>query len=428
MMGRTLLCLICACGDDSVPLSDSGPSRDAARGDGGSGDAAVFDAAGLDAASVDAAADAGTGDAGPAPPDRIVFVYTPHGSFGADFRPSATGEDFELPPILEPFAPYRSRVTVVSGLDLALPIDLPPDTCTPAAPYAYGPSTLLTGWPGTGTTEVPLGCYALFRAGGPSVDHAIAEIGVPTAFRTIVLGARTRVSADLASVWRISWSGADAPIPSDDDPREAFERLFSDFEPSTPEIEALGARVAMPLDASANDSFPEVVDRQLEIIHAAITYDLSRAFTLQLSKPAPNETYTWLGHSQSHHELSHGSPGSAEEDQFRAILRWQAERVASLAARLDATPAGAGTLLDHTLIVWMSDVGMRNVVAAHDYHDIPVVMIGNVSGRLRAGQHVVHEGNHVDLLLTLLRIMGSDAIGFGDPRYAAVPIDELIAL
>jgi hypothetical protein len=54
------------------------------------------------------------------------------------------------------------------------------------------------------------------------------------------------------------------------------------------------------------------------------------------------------------------------------------------------------------------------------------VIVGNVSGRLNAGRHVAHEGNHVDLLLTLLRIMGVDAAGFGDPRYAAVAIDELI--
>jgi hypothetical protein len=266
----------------------------------------------------------------------------------------------------------------------------------------------------------------VFRAGGPSVDQVLADsFGAATPFPSIVLGARTRFSAPLAEAWKISWRGADMPIPADDDPRIAFERLFSALEP-TPEIDALAARVGRPLDAGANDSFPEVVDRQLDIVHLAIALDLSRVVTLQLSKPAPNETYTWLGHAQSHHELTHGTSGAEEED-FREILVWQAERIASLAARLDATPSGTGTLLDHTLVVWMSDTGMRNVAAAHDHRDIPVVILGNVSGRLRAGRHVVHEGNHVDLLLTLLRLMGVDAAGFGDPRYAAAPIDELIA-
>src|SRR6187549_1173219 len=51
-----------------------------------------------------------------APVSRLGFVYVPNGQALVHWIPEKTGADFEFTPILKPLEPYRSHVTVVSGL------------------------------------------------------------------------------------------------------------------------------------------------------------------------------------------------------------------------------------------------------------------------------------------------------------------------
>src|SRR5438046_7487753 len=67
-------------------------------------------------------------DIHPTPPRRLAFVYVPNGIHMQQWTPAAEGADFALPNILEPLAPFRSELTVLSGL-----------TCDKARPNGDGP-------------------------------------------------------------------------------------------------------------------------------------------------------------------------------------------------------------------------------------------------------------------------------------------------
>ena len=52
------------------------------------------------------------------PPVRLLFIFLPNGVHRPAWTPAKVGADFELPSILEPLAPHRRHVTVLSGLTL----------------------------------------------------------------------------------------------------------------------------------------------------------------------------------------------------------------------------------------------------------------------------------------------------------------------
>src|SRR5215470_15265880 len=54
-----------------------------------------------------------------APQRRLGFVYVPNGVIMDRWTPSTAGADFELNTVLEPLAPYRDKLTIVSGLERA---------------------------------------------------------------------------------------------------------------------------------------------------------------------------------------------------------------------------------------------------------------------------------------------------------------------
>src|SRR5215471_12501891 len=54
-----------------------------------------------------------------APPSRFTFIYIPHGMIMDEFTPATDGKNFEITNILTPLAPFKDRLTVVSGMEAA---------------------------------------------------------------------------------------------------------------------------------------------------------------------------------------------------------------------------------------------------------------------------------------------------------------------
>src|SRR5512138_763206 len=52
-----------------------------------------------------------------APKPRLAFIYFPHGAIMDQWTPAQEGRDFELSPILKPLEPFKSKLTIVSGLE-----------------------------------------------------------------------------------------------------------------------------------------------------------------------------------------------------------------------------------------------------------------------------------------------------------------------
>jgi hypothetical protein len=86
------------------------------------------------------------------------------------------------------------------------------------------------------------------------------------------------------------------------------------------------------------------------------------------------------------------------------IYTWYSDRVAYFLGKLNAIPEGNGTLLDHTLVVWASEIGKGN---NHSFQKIPVVLAGGLGGSVATGRYLQYANvEHNRLLVMLCRAMG----------------------
>ena len=155
----------------------------------------------------------------------------------------------------------------------------------------------------------------------------------------------------------------------------------------------------------------------------------------------PHGYKTWkeLGITVDEHGIGHTHPNDPSRDKNAVPIRkFHAARVADLAKRLAAIPEGNGTMLDNTLIVWMSD-------SAEEHHgqgtQWPMVLVGNLGGRLKtAGRYLQFpkyggKGHRTmsNFYLSLLRAVGDKRDKFGDPDNdlkdidTAGPLTEILA-
>jgi hypothetical protein len=165
------------------------------------------------------------------------------------------------------------------------------------------------------------------------------------------------------------------------------------------------------VDVSANDNMPQVVDLQLELLAQAFACDLTRVASLQLNVNENNHTrFSWLfSDDRHHHEMSHtGSSDTDSQGKLAEVYRWYAEQVATLADRLAAIPEGDGTVLDNTLIVWGTEIGIGN---NHRTDWMPFVLVGGAGGALETGRYLTYEGDaHNRLLVSVAQMMGLEDV------------------
>ena len=106
-------------------------------------------------------------------------------------------------------------------------------------------------------------------------------------------------------------------------------------------------------------------------------------------------------------------------------LTWYAEQFAYLLTKLDSIPEGDGTLLDNTAILWGNEISRGNT---HDLTDIPFVLAGSASGKLRSGQYFRYSGiPHNQLLLSIIQSFGIEMNEFGASHLNNGILAELLA-
>jgi hypothetical protein len=101
-----------------------------------------------------------------------------------------------------------------------------------------------------------------------------------------------------------------------------------------------------------------------------------------------------------------------------------ARELAAAIAKFDSVVLAPNvTLLDRSLILWISETGEAST---HSGRDIPVVLVGDLGGYLRQGQYLHYpDRTEGDLLLTLAAAVSTAP--FGDPTIAVSPLRELLA-
>jgi hypothetical protein len=395
------------------------------------------------------------------PKTRLGCIYIPHGATMDKWTPAATGRNFELSEILAPLAPYKDRLCVVSGLAHAQ-----------VAPWAGED---------TGGAENHVRAAAVFLSGahpvkgdqahvGPTVDQiAAANLGQDTPLPSIELSIEEvglNCDANFTCAYRntLSWKSATLPLPMENNPQVAFERLFgdgstdaeraarraearslldsvieqvgtlrtdlpaadrarlSDYLDEVREVERrvlqvdsrLRAGVALPeAPVGVPDTFEEHLNVMFDLQVLAYQTEITRISTLMLARENSNAVYPRSGVREGFHNASHHSNERKNMDQFAVVNRYHIAALTYFLDKLRATPDGDGTLLDHSMILYGSSLSDGN---EHNFDPLPVVLVGGASGKLEGGRHLkaAPQTPMANLLLAMLHKLGAPVDRIGD--------------
>jgi len=411
------------------------------------------------------------------PPKRLIIMFSPNGTVPDFWRPTGTETNFQLSPILMPLEPHKSDILVCEGIDMTSAKSGPGDGHQTGMGHMLTARELLEGdmFEGGGMSG------RVGWAGGISIDQAIANTaGKTTKLKSLELG----IQVHGATVWsRMSYLGANQPIPPELDPSAVYQRLFGDLDASpaelikqqrrrksvldlvlseynalVPRLDAfdrakleahvtairevesrLTLSVAGVSDNCVKPPLPEypahmepgnyeaVGQLQMDLAVSAMACDITRVATIQFSNSVGGHVFTNLGISQGHHDLSHeGNSNADAQDKLMRINRWYAAQMAYLIAKMKTVREGDGTLLDNTLIVWVNELGQGN---SHTRDNVPYVLAGSCGGFLKTGRYLdfrLSNPTHPDMLLTWAHAMAQTQMrSFGDTRFSSGPLSQL---
>ena len=117
----------------------------------------------------------------------------------------------------------------------------------------------------------------------------------------------------------------------------------------------------------------------------ALQGDVTRVITFQLARETSSRTYPEIGVSDPHHPLTHHGNDPEKIAKMAKINRFHVSLFAEFLTKLQATPEGNGSLLDHCLYLYGSGMGNPNV---HDHLNLPILVAGGAAGKMKGGRHI----------------------------------------
>jgi hypothetical protein len=384
---------------------------------------------------------------------------------------------------LAPLEPWKQRLLVLDGIAARSRKHGPGGNGhDKGMGHLLTATTLRVGPSGVGEfSHLPDG-----SAGGPSIDQEVARrLAGKTRLSSLELGVQSRLDTKRQLTSRMVYRGPFEVVPPENDPGEIFRNVFAGLDRSSAgalvelrrarksvldhvmgDFRKLNAALtasdrakldshltglrevelsltpprattracalpAAPDEAAgasiwANDRYRALGRAQMDLLSTALACDLTRVTTLQWSTAQSGVTFTWLGHRESHHSLSHLADDTEEaRRQLTQIDHFYAGEFAHLLGRLAAIPEGDGTLLDHSVVLWINEQGNGD---KHSWTEIPVVVAGSGQGRLRTGRYLrfPNEPAHNDLFVSCLHALGHDDVrSFGLPELCQGPLPGL---
>jgi hypothetical protein len=401
------------------------------------------------------------------PVRRLGIVYVPNGVAMEYWTPGSAGTNFELTPVLQPLAPFRDRVVVVSGLNGQR-------NAAAQSSHAAASTRFLTGVPGRQTAE---GMEA-----GASIDQIVARtLGGQTPLASLELAIDARDisgscdGASCAFLNTVSWSSATTALPTEHDPRIVFARMFGDAGSTDPAARraglrrnrsildsvteavvdlgrGLGAGDRLKIDeylaairdierriqateqrgatnvplVDQPDGIPEAFEEKIRLMFdlqvLAYRADVTRVTTFMVGREFSSRTYPQVGVSEAHHPLSHHQNDPEKIAQLARINAYHMSLFAEYLQKLRETPDGDGSLLDHVLVLYGSGISDGN---RHDSDNLPLLLAG---GLVRGGQHLRFASEPAaNLLVSVLDKMGVAAERVANSQ-RALPLETLAGL
>ena len=382
------------------------------------------------------------------PVHRFMTFYVPNGMAMEYWRPKGEGNAFEFSPILEPLAPFRDQLTVLSGIKASWTFA-----------HAGGSGSFLSGILKGGRNEADI-------VGGISMDQILARhLERETQVASLEMGLDAPANAgactsNLSCVYThtISWRNTQQPLPLEWNPRAVFEKLFGDSGSTDKDARearrqqnksildfvndkltrlkgTLGPSDQRKLDeyseavrdverriqkaeeqkdielpeveqpAGAPPVFEDHLRLMLDLQVLAMKADLTRVVTFMLGKEQSGRPYPQIGVPEAHHPLSHHGQVPELIARMSKINRYHVELFSQHLAKLRATDDGDGSLLDHMTILYGCGISNSSL---HLGVNLPLLLLGGGCGTLKGGRHVVFQGepSHANLLVALMDKLG----------------------
>ena len=414
------------------------------------------------------------------PARRLIIFYFPDGVVGpsqdgepSQWHPTGTETSFTLPPTLMPLERHRGRCVFFRGLSMG-PAD--------QGSHPGGAKKLLTAVDGGNGPSIDQRLAATVGAGAPfrhlylgaqanqngaSGDKHVSYVapGITTPPEDDPVAAFARL---------FPGGGGGGSGGAGGDPRTA--RRLSVIDHAKQELDALRGRLGTteqtrldlhlealreveariqataggggggggtcsdpavdtsglgPSTLYAPDRFPQILRAQTDLMVQAMACGLTKVGVIQGSHhtselimsrfpatPMYDPGFDMRSHQASHYGARH-DPSRREFRDYLAQRRWWVEQFAYLLDQLAARPEDGATMLDHSLVLLCSEVCDGNT---HAHDDMPFVLAGGGSGRVRTGR-LLSFGyrRHADLLLAIARAMGDDLGSFGDASSGPLP-------
>ena len=395
---------------------------------------------------------------------RMAVVYTPNGMMMPNWSPKGEGHAFELSPILEPLAPFRDQLLVLSGLADQYGW---PQGDEGAGDHARASATFLTGVHIRKTEGADI-------RGGVSMDQIAARtLGAETQLGSLELALESveflgacDAGYSCAYANTIAWRSPTTPLPMVNDPGAVFERLFgvsdstdraarlaliekqqSILDAVTDKVTglrgALGpgdrAKLTEYLDAIRDaerriQKAKEQSDRELPVVdrpsgiprtfkeHARLMFDLlvlafqtdmTRVSTFMLGREVSGRAYPEIGVPDSHHPASHHQNDPEKLAKLSKVNVFHMQQFAYFVDRLRAIPDGDGSLLDSSMLLYGCGISDSNV---HMHDNLPIVLVGGAGGTIKGGRHIRYPKDTpvTNLFLSMLDRLGVPAESLGD--------------
>ena len=161
------------------------------------------------------------------------------------------------------------------------------------------------------------------------------------------------------------------------------------------------------------DAFEKQVDLLFDLIALAYRADLTRVATYIMVAEGTNRTYNHIGVSDSFHPVSHHANDMGRLEKLVKIQTWHVERFANFVGKLAAVQDGDGTLLDHSMFLYGSNMSNSD---KHNGHPLPTILVGGGNGTVKGGQHIEPSSPTAlaNLHMTILEKAGAPQKSFGD--------------
>ncbi|MEO6080607.1 MAG: DUF1552 domain-containing protein [Steroidobacteraceae bacterium] len=395
------------------------------------------------------------------PKTRAGFFYLPHGAimnntaYGKEvdvWTSSGRGADFKLGATLSPLEPYKKYVTTFENIE---------NTASGGSVHTLNPATWLS-------------CVRPDTAAkGPSLattlDQVIAQqLGQQTALPSMELASETtvQIASGNGSFYAVtaSYAAPNKPLPVEFNPRKVFISLIGEYDSAAERSELLNKNASIldlvreraktlngrlgPSDqhvladyldtvrelerrvnlARANDlsgidvpnapigeleDFDQQLKLMFDLIGLAYQADLTRVVTFMMAAEGTDRAYPNVNVAGGFHPVSHHANQRERIAELSRIQRYHVERFAGFLKRLADTKEGDGSILDHSLFLYGSNMGNSN---AHDNYPLPGVLIGGANGKHVGGKNLTlpERTPLANLHLSILDKLGIPQKSFGN--------------